>query len=121
MPFFKGVPVCHGCGGLAGHYALGARTGGSVIIYGSVFVIIGLFFSQAFHQVVEFFPKPVLGVVLLFEALTLMLFVRDQARDKRDMAVALLVALMALTLPQGYILGLITGTILYYCHKRFFL
>ena len=121
MPFFKGVPVCHGCGGLAGHYALGARTGGSVIIYGSAFVIIGLFFSQAFHQVVEFFPKPVLGVVLLFEALTLMLFVRDQARDKRDMAVALLVALMALALPQGYILGLITGTILYYCHKRFFL
>lgn len=120
MPFFKGIPVCHGCGGLAGHYALGARTGGSVIIYGSILMMIGLFFSQAFHQIVEFFPKPILGVVLLFEALTLMLFVRDQAHNKRDTAIALLVALTAFALPQGYVLGLAAGTVLYYFHKKFF-
>ena len=119
MPFFQGIPVCHGCGGLAGHYALGARTGGSVIIYGTVYVIIGLFFSQAFQQVIEFFPKPTLGIVLLFEALTLMLFLRDQASNKRDTAIALLVALIALTLPQGYVFGLIIGTILYYFNRRF--
>ncbi len=119
VPFFKGIPVCHGCGGLAGHYALGGRTGGTVIIYGSVFVVIGLLFSGAFHQVIEFFPQPILGVVLFFEALTLMLFVRDQAQNKRDTAIALLVALIALTLPQGYIVGLIIGTVLYYspCFK----
>ncbi|HLF18799.1 MAG TPA: putative sulfate/molybdate transporter [Candidatus Omnitrophota bacterium] len=120
MPFFNGIPVCHGCGGLAGHYAFGGRTGGSVVIYGSVLVVIGLMFSQAFHQVIEFFPKPILGVVLLFEALTLLLFIRDQAKSKRDTAIALLVGLMALTLPQGYVLGLIVGTILYYGHKRFY-
>lgn len=114
VPFFKGIPVCHGCGGLAGHYALGGRTGGSVIIYGSVLAVIGLMFSQAFHQVVQFFPQPILGVVLFFEALTLMLFIRDQAQSKRDTAIALLVALVCLTLPQGYIVGLIIGTALYY-------
>ena len=27
VPFFSGVPVRHGCGGLAGHYRFGARTG----------------------------------------------------------------------------------------------
>ena len=27
---FGGIPTCHGAGGLAGHYAFGARTGGSV-------------------------------------------------------------------------------------------
>ena len=113
-PFFKGIPVCHGCGGLAGHYALGGRTGGSVVIYGSVLVLIGLMFSQAFHQVIQFFPRPVLGVVLFFEALTLMLFVRDQAHNKRDTAIALLVALICLTMPQGYVAGLIIGTVLYY-------
>lgn len=119
VPFFKGIPVCHGCGGLAGHYALGGRTGGSVIIYGAVFVVIGLMFSGAFHQVIQFFPQPILGVVLFFEALTLMLFIRDQAQSKRDTAIALLVALIALTLPQGYVVGLIIGTILYYspCFK----
>ena len=120
LPFFKGIPVCHGCGGLAGHYALGARTGGSVVIYGALFVGIGLLFSGSFQQIVELFPQPILGVVLLFEALTLMLFIRDQAQSKRDMAIALLVALMAMALPQGYVLGLIAGTFLYYAHKKFF-
>lgn len=114
VPFFKGIPVCHGCGGLAGHYALGGRTGGSVVIYGSVIVAIGLMFSQAFHQVVQFFPRPILGVVLFFEALMLMLFIRDQVQNKRDTAIALLVALVCLTLPQGYVVGLILGTALYY-------
>ena len=33
-PWFGGVPVCHGSGGLAGHHAFGGRTGGSVVIYG---------------------------------------------------------------------------------------
>lgn len=120
LPFFKGIPVCHGCGGLAGHYALGARTGGSVVIYGTVLVVIGLLFSQAFHQIIEFFPQPVLGVVLVFEALTLMLFIRDQTKNKRDTAIALLVALIAMTLPQGYIIGMIVGTILFYAHKNFY-
>ena len=31
-PFFSGVPVCHGSGGFAGHYAFGGRTGGSVVL-----------------------------------------------------------------------------------------
>lgn len=114
VPFFKGIPVCHGCGGLAGHYALGGRTGGSVIIYGTVLAVIGLVFSQAFHQVIQFFPQPILGVVLFFEALTLMLFIRDQAQNKRDTAIALLVALICLTIPQGYVVGLMVGTALYY-------
>ena len=71
-------------------------------------------FSGAFQQVIEFFPQPILGVVLLFEALTLMLFIRDQAQNKRDMAIALLVAAMAITLPQGYVVGLVVGSLLYY-------
>src|SRR3989338_1511836 len=114
VPFFKGIPVCHGCGGLAGHYALGGRTGGSVIIYGSVLAVIGLMFSRAFQQVIQFFPQPILGVVLFFEAMTLMLFIRDAAPNKRHTAITLFLSLVCLTLPQGYITGLIIGTALYY-------
>jgi len=69
VPFFSGVPVCHGCGGLAGHYGLGARTGGSVIIYGGMYLIVGLLFSRVSSEVLQVFPQPILGVVLLFEAL----------------------------------------------------
>ena len=48
-PWFGGVPTCHGSGGLAGHYTFGARTGGSLIIYGSLFLILGLFFATGFE------------------------------------------------------------------------
>lgn len=109
-----GVPVCHGCGGIAGHYAFGARTGGSVILYGSVYLTIGLFFSRAFDRVVEVFPLPILGVVLLFEALTLMRFIGDQADSKRHFGLALMVAALAFGLEQGYVVGLVFGTVIYY-------
>ena len=39
-PWFGGVPTCHGSGGMAGHYTFGARTGGSVIIYGLFYLVL---------------------------------------------------------------------------------
>jgi MFS superfamily sulfate permease-like transporter len=118
VPWFSGIPACHGCGGLAGHYAFGARTGGSVIIYGGLYVLLGLLLSNAVEHVIEIFPLPILGVVLLFEAITLLLFMRDQMGERRDLTIALLVALIAFTLPQGYVVGLIAGTIIYYLSRR---
>lgn len=118
-PFFGGIPVCHGCGGLAGHYSFGARTGGSVIIYGSMYLILGLFFSVPLYEVLKVFPRPILGVVLLFEALTLLLFVRDQSSSKRGLMIALLTGLLAFTLPQGFAVALVIGTLVYYGFERF--
>jgi hypothetical protein len=43
-PFISGLPVCHGSGGMAGHYAFGGRTGGSVILYGAFYLTLGLIF-----------------------------------------------------------------------------
>src|SRR5690606_29030035 len=36
-----GFPVCHGSGGVAGHYAFGGRTGGSVLLYGMLCIGLG--------------------------------------------------------------------------------
>jgi len=113
-PFFGGVPTCHGSGGMVGHYTFGARTGGSVIIYGLFYLILGLFFSAAFQQVIPLFPKPVLGIMLLFEALALMLLCRDLASSAADFAVVLAVGLSAVALPYGYVVGLILGLLLHY-------
>jgi MFS superfamily sulfate permease-like transporter len=118
LPFFSGIPVCHGCGGLAGHYAFGARTGGSVVLYGTMYLLLGLFFSRVSDQVVQVFPLPVLGVVLLFEAVVLILFVRDIAGSRRDLTIAVLTALLAFALPQGFLVGLVVGTLLYYASER---
>ena len=118
-PWLGGVPTCHGSGGLAGHYTFGARTGGSLIIYGSIFLVIGLFFSAGFQQVVEVFPLPVLGVLLLFEALALMRLIRGEAFDAGDFFVVLVVGLIASGVPYGYAIALVLGTVLYHLRSRF--
>jgi hypothetical protein len=111
-PFFGGVPTCHGSGGIAGHYAFGARTGGSAVIDGLLYLILGLFFSAGFHQAINLFPKPVLGVILFFEALVLMRLVRDMTAAVKDFSIVLLVGLIAFGLPYGYVIGLVIGWIL---------
>jgi hypothetical protein len=113
-PWFGGVPTCHGSGGLAGHYAFGARTGGSVVIYGAFYLVLGLFLSGGFAHVIQVFPKPVLGVILFFEGLTLLLLVRDLAGAKLELWLALMVGLAASGLPYGYVIGLVVGTLLSY-------
>ena len=118
-PFLGGMPVCHGCGGLAGHYAFGGRTGGSVVIYGSIYLVIGLFFSDVFRHVVGVFPLAILGIILMFESITLLLFIRDATGTRRELMIALIVAVCAFTLPQGYVVGLLVGTALFYLSRRY--
>jgi MFS superfamily sulfate permease-like transporter len=117
-PFFGGIPVCHGSGGLVGHHAFGARSGGSVILYGGLFLVLGLFFSQGFAQIVQIFPLPILGILLLFEALTLATLIRDLTSSRTDLLVALLVGLLCGGLPYGYLVGLVVGTAVYYAMQR---
>ncbi len=111
-PFFGGVPTCHGSGGLVGHYTFGARTGGSIIIYGSLFVALGLFFGNGFTQIVQIFPLPVLGVLLLFEGAGLILMTRDQTTDRRSFFIVTITGLIAAGLPYGYATALVVGTLL---------
>jgi MFS superfamily sulfate permease-like transporter len=117
-PWIGGIPMCHGCGGLAGYYALGARTGGSVVIYGSLYLVIGIFFSGAFQEVLRAFPAPVLGAVLLVEAGVLLLLLRDLVRTPRDLALAAVVALICVFAPQGYFTGMIAGCGLFHISRR---
>lgn len=116
-PFLSGIPICHGSGGMAGHYAFGARTGGSVVIYGLLYLLLGFFFSGGFGKVIQVFPLPILGVILLFEGLTLMMLIRDVSDSKADFSIVLLVGLMASGLPYGFVIGLIVGTLLAYLSR----
>jgi len=117
-PFLGGVPTCHGSGGMAGHYVFGGRTGGSVFIYGTLYLIVGLFFSDNFEQLVKIFPLPILGVILLFEGITLMIFIKDIIDSKRSFFIAILVGLVASCIPYGYLIGMIIGTIMFYISDK---
>jgi hypothetical protein len=113
-PFLSGIPTCHGSGGLAGHHAFGGRTGGSVVLYGGLYLVLGLFFSGGFETAVHLFPLPVLGIILLVEALALLRLIGDLGQDRFALTIAILVGLAALTLPYGFLVGLVVGTALWY-------
>jgi xanthine/uracil permease len=113
-PFFGGVPTCHGSGGMVGHYTFGGRTGGSVVIYGTMYLALGLFFSRGFTAMIELFPKPILGVILLFEGVNLMGLIGDQVTIKADFLLVILIGLLCVSLPYGYVIGLSLGTLLAY-------
>jgi MFS superfamily sulfate permease-like transporter len=113
-PFLGGIPVCHGAGGLVGHYAFGGRTGGSVVIYGSMYLVLGLFFGNGFNSIIQLFPLPVLGVILLFEGLSLMQLIIDVGSDKKSFTIALLTGILAFGLPYGYLFALVLGTLFFY-------
>jgi hypothetical protein len=118
-PFLSGIPTCHGSGGMVGHYTFGARTGGSVVIYGSIYLVLGLFFSRVFATAVYLFPLPILGVILLFEGINLALLVRDMAASRAALAVVVLTALLCIgTGTYGYVVGLVVGTAVAHLSRR---
>lgn len=63
-PMVGGVPMCHGAGGMAGHVAFGARTGGALVILGGVLVMTALLMGDSLPVLLKMFPVPVLGVIL---------------------------------------------------------
>jgi MFS superfamily sulfate permease-like transporter len=117
-PLFGCVPTCHGCGGLVGFYGFGARTGGAAVIYGAMYLVMGLFFSRGFLSLVHVFPMPVLGIVLLFEAIALMSLVRDATGERGGLWIALAVATCVIALPYGYLVGLVAGSLLTFSARK---
>ena len=109
-----GLPVCHGSGGMVGHYAFGARSGGSVIIYGGFLLMAGLFLVGDPAAFQRLFPGPILGVLLLVEAVSILLLVRDIMPQRRAFALAVVCGLTAAFVPYGYAVALVAGTIVWH-------
>ena len=109
---FGGVPVCHGSGGMMGHYTFGARTGGSLLIYGGMYILLGVLFSNNLTLIKSLFPLGILGVILLIESLALMILAKDLS-EKNELWIALLVAVISCSVPNGFAVGLILGVLVY--------
>ncbi|MES2523767.1 MAG: putative sulfate/molybdate transporter [Gemmatimonadota bacterium] len=113
-----GLPVCHGSGGIAGHFAFGARTGGSVVLYGAFLIAAGLFLSSDPAAFARLFPSAMLGALLLVEAIAILVLVRDQAGDKTAFIAAIACGLTAVFVPYGYAVALVVGTLAYGMARR---
>jgi hypothetical protein len=87
-----GVPMCHGAGGLAAHVRFGARTGGALVILGSVLVLVALLFSDSISTLLRIFPAPVLGVMLFLAGAQLALGSCDFSHRKEERFATLVTA-----------------------------
>ena len=72
-----GMPICHGAGGLAAHYRFGARTHGSNLIIGGLFVSMAILFGSEAVSIFYLIPMGVLGVLLIFAGAQLALTIQD--------------------------------------------
>ncbi len=107
-PFFGGVPMCHGAGGMAGHVRFGAKTGGALVILGTILVVVALFFSDSVSIIFNVFPSAILGVILFFAGAELALVVRDIGEGKRDFYVMLVVAGFAMwNMGAAFLVGVV--------------
>ncbi|OGP89472.1 MAG: sulfate transporter [Deltaproteobacteria bacterium RBG_16_47_11] len=110
-----GVPMCHGAGGMAGHIRFGARTGGALVILGVIVLLSGLFLSDSVALLFQFFPRPILGVILFFAGVELALVVRDIKLKKQNLFVLVITAGTAMwNMGVAYLVGLL----LYYGIQR---
>ena len=63
--WFGAMPACHGSGGLAAQYRFGARSGASIIILGLVKLTLGLFVGDVLIDLLKYFPKSLLGIMVI--------------------------------------------------------
>ncbi|MCW0203464.1 MAG: putative sulfate/molybdate transporter [Rhodanobacter thiooxydans] len=87
-----GVPMCHGAGGMAGHVAFGARTGGSLVILGGLLLVLAIGFSASVVALFEVIPQAVLGTILFMTGVQLAGGQFDQARQAHESTVLLVTA-----------------------------
>ena len=108
-----GMPLCHGAGGLAAHYRFGARTAGSNLMIGLLFVVMALVFGNQIIAFLNLLPMSILGVLLMFAGLQLTLTIMD-LKDRKDFFVATLILgiTLAANLAAGFIAGMIVAQLL---------
>ena len=105
-----GIPMCHGAGGGAAHYRFGARTGGSNLYIGGIFLVLALAFGENIVSVLRLLPLSILGVLLVFSGLQLALMIQD-LQQRRDLFVALLMLGLALAfnLAVAFLVGILAA------------
>jgi len=108
IPFFAGMPLCHGAGGLAGQYYFGARTGGTNILEGLIEICMGLFLATSIAGLFTVFPTAIIGAMMFLVGIELTKFAKDIRlnKDLIPMGVTLVISL-ATNMAYGFLAGLL--------------
>ncbi len=111
--FIGGIPMCQGAGGLASRYRFGARTAGSNLIIGFLFLLLVLFLGPHILTILNLLPLSVLGILLIFAGIQLALTILD-LQNKKELFVPILIMgiTLASNLAAGFIIGIIVAHLL---------
>ena len=112
--FLGGMPMCTGAGGLASRYRFGARTAGSNLIIGMIFIVLALCLGEYILGVIYLLPMSALGVLLIFAGAQLTLTILDM-NTRKEMFVPILV--LGITLAANLAAGFLTGIAVAYLLK----
>jgi SulP family sulfate permease len=108
-----GMPLCHGAGGLAAHYRFGARTAGSNLMIGAIFVILAIVLGNQSLAVIYLIPLSVLGILLLFAGSQLALTIMDLNNRKDFFVVVFMLGItFASNLAAGFMVGIVVAWLL---------
>ena len=121
LPFFGGMPMCHGAGGLAGQYYFGSRTGGTNIIEGVIEISLGLFLSASIAGLFSVFPGAIIGAMMFMVGIELTKFVKDVriGKDMIPFGVTLIISIST-NMAVGFVSGLASHylILLFFRHRN---
>ncbi len=108
-----GMPMCQGAGGLASRYRFGARTAGSNLIIGTIFIAMAVFLGAHALALVYLLPMAALGVLLIFAGAQLTLTILDlKTRKEMFVPVLILGITLASNLAAGFLAGIVVANLL---------
>lgn len=112
--FIGGMAMCQGAGGLASRYRFGARTAGSNLMIGGIFVALSVFLGTNAVALLYLLPLSVLGVLLIFAGGQLSLTLIDM-KSRKELFVPLLI--LGITLSSNLAAGFVVGIVVAYLLK----
>ena len=108
-----GMPLCHGAGGLAAHYRFGARSAGSNLIIGAIFILLVLLLGEQILAALYLLPLSILGVLLVFAGSQLAMTILDMMSRKELFVILLMLGItLGSNLAAGFIAGLVVANLL---------
>ncbi len=93
-----GYPMCHGAGGVTGHYRFGARTATAPLLIGLTFVALGVLLGDGGFLLLQLVPDAVLGALLLFSGIDLAQSSKPQRYRDEELFIVLTLAAIGVAL-----------------------
>lgn len=113
---FGGFLMCHGAGGVMGHYRFGARSATAPLLIGLIFLVLGVLLGKSGYALLRTIPDAVLGGLLLFSGIELALSSKPHEYKGADLYLVLLMA--AIGIAANAAIAFAVGVPLAYCIKR---